>query len=404
MAQVAMKWSVLPRALNFFDVRLFFFFRFVIWGWCLYMPTACDASQVALKTFDIFSAIVAVCASFLASAEVFGAMPYFVGVIVPPERVEVPSGYALDSVARMAITLRLRGLPITVQHGGVQAAVAAVLSRPAGTLDGVSMRGSVVHAGVVRHGWMSADGAVWVIFEVFAGYERVLWLIAGGHLQALSLSHVGTSTPVEVSLCSVPARDFCFLRACVDTLEAAFAYKAKVDRCEHTSTRPFAMETTGAAAPTASQLEQIIGSLPETERTLVMARFTEMMGKVDDARAASAASKKRLSAMTEIKETDKRMFTEQFKYLIDMLPDASKYAVTPDTCRVLQDATPEVVHHVGQLLKCASARLAETTVDYGAGRSMKRVRSETTPPDAAVPPSASAELTPLQRALANTFN
>lgn len=334
-------------------------------------------------------------------------MPYFVGVIVPPENVKVPPGYALDGVARTSITLRLRGLPITVQHGGVQDAVAAVLSCPGGTLDGVSMRGSLMHAGVVRHGWMSPDGAVWAIFEVFSAYERVLWLIAGGHLQALSLSHVGASTPVEVSLCSVPARDFCFLRACVGTLEAAFAYKAKVDRCEHTSTRPIAMETTpaGAAAPTASQLEQIIGSLPEAERTLVMARFTEMMGKVDDARAASAESQKRLAAMTEIKETDKRMFTEQFKYLMDMLPDASKYAVTPDTCRVLQEAAPEVLHHVGQLVKCASARLAETNAPPADNGRAKRARSEAgAVPAAAVPPSASAAMTPLQRALANTFN
>lgn len=334
-------------------------------------------------------------------------MPYFVGVIVPPASVKVPPGYELDGVARMSITLRLRGLPITVQHGGVQDAVATALSRPGGSLDGVSMRGMLQHAGVVRHGWISADGAVWVIFEVFCVYDRVLWLIAGGHLQALSLSHVGASTPVEVSLCSVPARDFCFLRACVGTLEAAFAYKAKVDRCEHTSTRPLAMETTvagAAAVPAVSQLEKIIGALPEAERTLVMARFTEMMGKVDDARAASAESQKRLDAMAEIKETDKRMFTEQFKYLMDMLPDASKYAVTPDTCRVLQEAAPEVLHHVGQLVKCASARLAEANappVDYGRA---KRARSEADAVPAAAPPSASSEMTPLQRALANTFN
>lgn len=368
------------------------------------MPTAWDASHVALKTFDIFRAIVAVCASFLASAEVLCAMPYFVGVIVPPESVKVPAGYELGGVARIAITLRLRGLPITVQHGGVQDAVTTALSCPSGSLDGVSMRGSLVHAGVVRHGWMSADGAVWAILEVFAGYERVLWLIAGGHLQALSLSHVGASTPVEVSLCSVPARDFCFLRAWVGTLEAAFAYKAKVDRCEHTSTRPFAMETTAGATPAVSQLEKIIGALPDAERSLVMARFTEMMGKVDDARAVSAKSQKRLAAMTEIKETDKRMFTEQFKYLMDMLPDASKYAVTPDTCRVLQDAAPEVVHHVGQLLKCASARLAETSATPTEFAGAKRARSEPEVVPAAVPPSASSEMTPLQRALANTFN
>lgn len=337
-------------------------------------------------------------------------MPYFVGVIVPGSGVSVPAGYELDALARQQITLGVRGVPISVQHAGVRDAVSDVLQRGRSLCNAAELRGSLRHVGVVRYGWMASDGAIWVMFDIFSDCDLVLWLIHHGHLQALSLSHVGESTPVEVSLCSVPARDFCFVRAAFPTLRGAFAYKAEVDRGVYTSVNPTAMTdaTTAAAAPALTPLEQALALLPDAERGLVMARFTEMLGKVDDARADSASSAKRLEQMTAIKETDKKMFTEQFSYLLDFLPDAKKYAVTGETCSVLQEASPEVLHHVGQLVKCASARLAASAIASSSAvreaPSLKRVRTETTPVAEQVPTSSQALLSPLGRALAATFN
>jgi hypothetical protein len=165
-------------------------------------------------------------------------------------------------------------------------------------------------------------------------------------------------------------------------------------------------------APTSlSPLETVLATLSDVDRTLVQARLTEMVSKVDDARLGERSALGRLEKMSEIKETDKRMFDEQWKYLMDMLKEeAPRYAVTGETAEVLKNAPAEILHHVGQLVKCASASLAAARHSSPANRSAKRQRIDAEPPiEAAGGPAADAaeavsqHLTPLGRALASTF-
>jgi len=329
-------------------------------------------------------------------------MVYFVGVIVPAFGVEVPFGYELSQIARRRVAASVLNLPINVQHAGIQKSVERVLSAGA-ELEAKAMRADLANAGVVRHGWMCGDGSVWVIFEVAAAFDLVLWLVDGGHLQGLSLTHVddgGAVTPVEVSLCSVPARDFSFVRYRCDTLEDAFAYKARVTAGGITSVRPTKMEVSDSK----SRLAQIVESLPAADRVLVEARFTELCAHADDARLAEQTATTRFNGLVEVKETDKRLFDEQFKYLMELLPDAKSYAVTGDTCKVLKNAEPEVMHHVTQVVKCASAHLASAL----SGSRKRRAVSEALvlPAKSAADDGAAAaasSMSPLQRAMADTF-
>ena len=334
-------------------------------------------------------------------------MVYFVGVVCGGFGLVEPPGYELTVSERRQLVGQLRGLPISVQHAGVVSAVSLADGFPSG-LNRSTMRVALAHAGVVRYGWLCDSFSLWVIFEIFDDFELVLWLLRGGHLQGLSLSHVVSDDgvrAVEVALCSVPARPCCFVRHMCSTFQEAFQYKALVDRGKYSSLQPRAMSS--SAEPTdQSRLEAVLAALPESDRTLVQARFTEMMARVDDACAAETSAKTRLEQLVAIKDTDKKMFEEQFSHLLSFLPaDLQKsYAVTGETCKVLRDAAPEVLHHVGQVVKCASAHFAASA--ERAPRASKRSRVE--PPAeevvsevVAVNPRAS--LTPLQRALADTF-
>lgn len=338
-------------------------------------------------------------------------MVYFVGVVCGGFGLVEPPGYELNSSERLQLSRQLRGLPISVQHAGVTDAVRVADGRPSG-LSGSGMRDVLAHAGVVRDGWLCErdSESLWIIFEVFDDFELVLWLLLGGHLQGLSLSHVEPGpVAVEVALCSVPARPCCFVRHVCTTFEEAFQYKADVENGKYSSLQPCAMSSSPTAPATTpeSRLEAVLASLPESDRTLVQARFTEMMARVDDACAAETRAKTRLDQLVAIKETDKKMFEEQFSHLMSFLPAElqKSYAVTGETCKVLRDSAPEVLHHVGQVVKCASAHLAARSVvaDREPARASKRTRSEEPEASVSTVPVSTSKMTPLQRALADTF-
>mgnify|MGYP000082255850 FL=1 len=359
-------------------------------------------------------------------------MVFFVGVVVGGYGLTEPASYELTACERGRLVLGLRGLPMSVQHAGVREAVFSAGLSECG-LTGAGMRTVLPHAGVVRDAWMPASdpGAIWILFEVFDDYDLVLWLVLTGHLQGLSLSHVGSGpddvTPVEVALCSVPARPHCVVRHRCTTFQEAFEYKAQVVGGAYSSLEPFAMSSSStsaplpsaaaaAAEPASSRLEAVLASLSAADASLVQARFSEMMARVDDATASEESAKTRLEQLVAIKDTDRKMFEEQFSHLLSFLPAPlqKSYAVTGETCKVLQNAAPEVLHHVGQVVKCASAHFAAEAAAASSSsgpRGTKRGRFvdtfETVVPAAAATvaaPPSSVALTPLQRALADTFS
>jgi hypothetical protein len=329
-----------------------------------------------------------------------------VGVICPPTGVVVPAGYELTDAERRVLAGRVRGVPLNVDHVGVRGAVLGLVARGR-PVDGSSVRAVLPHVGVVRDGWhCPSDGSVWVLFEIFSGYELVRYLFCRGQLSCLSLTHLSgpECMPVEVTLCSAPARPFSFVRYACGTLVGACEYKARVQSGEIKADTMDVTTKPEVPAPEAvSRIAAILGQLTAADRGLIEARFTEMMSSVDDAESGKKDALDRLDMMSKIKATDVNLFTTHFDELLAQLPPETlaKYSLNSDMKKVIAaGANSEVLHHVGQLIRCASATLVSktpATVERGEAGSSKRMR--VSEPEADVPVAGSA----LSRALANTF-
>jgi hypothetical protein len=327
-------------------------------------------------------------------------MVFFVGVVAPPASVVTPEGYELSALERRDVSLQLRGKPITVQHRQIRERIADMDARGL-SLENVNLRCAVPHVGVV-YASFEHDGWLWAIFSVSDECLLVLALIRAGHLLCLSLTHVVSRDgicPVELTLCSVPARPFSYIYRESASLVEAFAYKARI----LANTIPYKMEVQPAAANDAptSKLSTILSKLDPADRVLIEARFSEMMASADSASVSQQKTLDRLNKLIEIKDVDKKMFATHFDYLLSQMPPAvqSKYAVNTETRSVLTEAPPEVLHHVGQLIKCASAAMASSTNSQHENADVpsppKRARVE---PDVEV-----ANGSVLGRALADTF-
>jgi len=330
---------------------------------------------------------------------------WVVGLVCGPFSVSNPSGYELDVLARRELMSLLRGVVVNVDHDGVREAVASALSS-GDVVDGGVVRSTLPHVGVVRDGWQLGDGSMWVLFEIFSECDCVVSLVVGGHLGCLSLTHFddgATLRPIEVALCSAPARPFSFVRFVTGTLRAACEYKARVLR----GGIPSVMEAeTAKPVATVSALEAILNGLSAADRGLVEARFTEMLSAVDDANAARTSAEKEFNRLKELKETDKRLMHQHFDSLVELLPEdiRKQFLVNKDMVDVLDRADPEVFHNVNNLIKCASAGMLAAS--QAGGRVLKRARSEE--PAAAVVAEdvamSSGNESALQRALADTFS
>lgn len=337
---------------------------------------------------------------------------WVVGLVCGPFSVENPAGYELDASERSELLPLLRGVVVNVDHDGVREAVASAVVSGDG-VDGGVVRSILPHVGVVRDGWQLPDGSMWVMFEIFPECDCVLSLVVGGHLGCLSLTHFDdgvTLRPVEVALCSAPARPFSYVRFVTGTLRAACEYKARV----LSGGIPSVMEAEPKkSAPVVSQLEAILNGLSAADRGLVEARFTEMLAAVDDANAARTTAEKEFNRLKELKETDKRLMHQHFDSLVELLPEdiRKQFLVNKDMVDVLDRADPEVFHNVNNLIKCASAGMLAAAASSGGERVSKRARSEEpvcASKDADVEMAVSSALvsggeSALQRALADTF-
>ena len=338
------------------------------------------------------------------------------GVVCGPLTVANPSGYELSLGERSRLSSLLCGCVVNVDHSGVHGAVATSLySDGAVTRRGV--RSVLPHVGVVRDSWLCGDGTLWVLFEVFDACAGVCGLLEAGHLGCLSLTHFsdgGSVVPVEVALCSSPARPFSFVRHAGWSLPAACEYKARVLSGAIPSVPD--METEPVAAP--SKLELALQALSASDRGLVEARFTEMMSAVDDATQAKSEAEKSLAHLKALKETDKKLMAQHFDTLAGLLPDdiRKQFLVNSDMRGILETAEPEVFHNIGQLIKCASAGMmaASASASASASAGAKRARVEPVVPSSEMDAEAASEPaggvsalaggSVLSRALANTFS
>ncbi|MBG88009.1 MAG: hypothetical protein CMO80_14050 [Verrucomicrobiales bacterium] len=166
------------------------------------------------------------------------------------------------------------------------------------------------------------------------------------------------------------------------------------------------MEAEPATQSNASKLEAILSALSATDRSLVEARFTEMMAAVDDANAAKLSAEQSLGNLKALKETDKTLMKQHFDQLASLLPEKirEQFLVNTDMRNILEKAEPEVFHNVNQLIKCASAGFMAMSSD-APQQAAKRSRVEPTAvvEEEHAPEPAPPQASILARALADTF-
>ena len=348
---------------------------------------------------------------------------YYVAVVCPPDSVKMPDGYALTQQERMKLAATMTGIPITVQHANIKTVVANLdpseLSCPA------HLAKKVDKAGTVHTAWVDNNNALWAIFDVDSDLQMVNDLIDKGHLGAVSLTHVEDSaTPIELSLCTVPARPGAVIKHKTAELKDAVAYKAVTEQIALANKLKTAkkMEAQQQPQKVASPLEALMASLSPENRTLIEARMTDMVNEVDKAREnekLAIAAKEKLEKVTNV---DRTLMKQQLDYLLGLFSNEDKelYQVGNDSMfEALKDCPPGALQSMANLIKCASANLARAKSSVAESRTtQKRQRDEDNVKDQKVEITAAAKvaqkiqseqkivdtLTPLQRAMAAQFN
>ena len=152
---------------------------------------------------------------------------YYVGVFYPAALADngVP-GYVIPPADLPLLAQRLVGCPITYEHAGIGAAASTLGPRPsAGTVIAALSRVSARSGdptqraiSVVDSAYRNSAGDWCCTFGLDeALFPRLVAMIAAGSLRGLSLSHFehteGARAPLEVSLCSSPARPGSYITA-----------------------------------------------------------------------------------------------------------------------------------------------------------------------------------------------
>lgn len=289
---------------------------------------------------------------------------YYVAVICPALSVQVPPGYELTKNEREIITSKLVGIPITVQHAEVEKRIAQIpLSTP---LNAALMQKKLDSCGLIVGSWMDANNAIIAIVFVHPECTRVINLIEVGHLSSVSLTHVqSTSQPVEVTLCTVPARPGSKIVFASRDLKDAYQYKANNELKEIAN-----MEVTPAAQENAkTPLQAIMDGLPMEQRDLIQARLAEMMTAVDTARTEKNEAQSKmetLKKMTEVDQTLMKSHLDHWRSVMGSELDAYGLAVGANgqdcALEMLKKADAGVQHTVSNIIKCASAHMAKRQV------------------------------------------
>lgn len=323
----------------------------------------------------------------------------------------MPVGYALSQKERETIASQLVGIPITVQHANVQERIANIPVMQ--TLSPALMQKTLDSCGLVIAAWVHENGAVMAIFFINNQCERTIELIKIGQLGSVSLTHVeSTGQPVELTLCTIPARPGSIIVLSCADLKDAYAYKAS---SELHSTNKMETQNTETVGASKTPLETILDGLPNESRLLIQARFTQMMEAVDNARAEKATAEEKMSVLQKMSDVDRKMMQthlDQFRQAIQktegMEAQLNAYGLSVSSdgqdCAMdmLKEADGPIMHTVTNLLKCASASMMAKNSFVPSTPSLKRKAIAVEEQANAV--GNTLEGTALERAMAAQFN
>lgn len=283
---------------------------------------------------------------------------YCVGVYHPlPGKYDLPGDY--DLKADVLRKLSVDGLPVTIEHRGIRTAVANLLHNdkkltPLAVGEALdAQKNGEQPVGIVIHSVEGHDGRFYALFGVDeVKYPAVPFLVNAGALRGLSLTHRVGDPPValELSLCVRPARPECFV------LRVSRSLTDQLDYMRNAITRPSMSEKT--------PLQQLIDNLPEADRTLVTARFADLMTALDNAK--SELTKQEEKAQMEIEEAKKaasqtatfnnQLLKDQIRMMSEQLnPDIRQayYCEADNLIDELTSDTPATVLRAADRMICA---------------------------------------------------
>ena len=338
------------------------------------------------------------CASFalatsrllVADAEVMAAARpecgvWYVGVYYPGRGKVVDNGvrgFELTHLELGVIATQLVGMPVTYEHKGIATAVGdnaalhvsplcteqvfAALNKAA--LDDV-IRAPV---GVIVDAWQAWNGD-WMcaFFLKNILYPRLSAMIDGGSLAGLSLSHLHGACPqaLEVSLCVTPARPACTVVA------GPFASPCERERYKAITCAPPCILSASSshaghpskmavndssAAPTATNMAQVLAAMTDADRTLISAAFNDMNQKLDATKTQNEALTSQYAEIEKAAVVDKRLLQSQLDVFLGQLDDPTKqrFNLTPAACTsgVVEASDVNTMRrNVDRLLMCCNS-------------------------------------------------
>ena len=302
------------------------------------------------------------------------------------------------------------------------AEAAAKSLKTAGTFRGVHQAFNTLPQPVMRpvgkvlFGYVDRAGSGWAVACVNElTHPRLCVSILAGSLKSVSLTTCveGTIMPLELSLCTFPARPGSWVAWATRSLQTAVSYKLLAAA----RGTPVTMEPVPAAAPkSANPFKDILGKLDPADRSIIEARFTEVMATLDGREKDATHLKTQLDSMRVASAADKVMLAEQIKLF--MSGAGAKYSEPyalrscASTICDSNDAN-DVRRAVDRMLTVANRAHADSFNPNRAAVSgeapSKRARFAAPAAEVAAPPAVEAAVpvpddrSPLQRAFANTF-
>lgn len=245
----------------------------------------------------------------------------------------VDPGFDLTTSEVPGIAKRLPGLPITVNHNGLQDAVSRVDS--AGrklTVDNFvaalkKQGGTSLPVGKIVHTGTDTD----VIFSIDPSFSGLQELIRSGLFNGLSLTHVtegGVKMPLEISLTSDPARKNSTVlqeyKPCglsiVKLAQPKMSAEGKMDVVEPTT--PAADPQAQGNVPAPTPLEAMMSKLSDADQKIFLGRLEEYEKATTELKAKVEAETQKATAANELlaqRNADKSIVSDQIKYLRTLL-------------------------------------------------------------------------------------
>ena len=348
----------------------------------------------------------------------------FVGVYYPAHSATLsalPDGYVLTPSELSYIRSQMRGVPVTFDHRGISFALEKTAGMGAGSASEIAALAFDGTAdpkhrplGQVVDAWQGKDGAEWCAFTLdFDASSTLLYLINEGFLRGISLTHINTTRPlpIELSLCSSPARPACGITATFTNAFELERYKGLTARgilpsitTTNMTSQPMDV-CTDKAKPSVDDIMKIVASLEPGARDALTNHLVSMNDVV-------VASKAELTALTEKNgalekevqdlhrshETDNAIMKDTIEQIIGTMTELDPKTAGMLSCRetlIKEMNAPNVPlsskRAMDQLLVCASRVMLNQKMN-ATSEEDKRIRFKNESTSAA--PSAEAVVEP----------